>query len=421
MARLEYISFTPMRESIIDGAVEWTPDRIGAPIQNLPQIFWSTGDGWVEANLWALDRATSTTGSDIKTVCALMKHLNAYADWIESEGIDWRHFPNRMADRCLVRYRGNLICLRDSGSLKPSTVTSRMRAVIQFYRYAQVHGFVSRHAPMWSDRLAVVHYFDAVGFERTLMRVSSDLAIPNRARPGLLLEDGLTSLRDEHVRHLMEFTASERLNEIHLMLSLGFFTGARIGTISTLRVNSVEDAMPDQSMADFFRIRVGPGTGVSTKFDVSGDLLVPRFLIETLRRYAYSMDRLTRQAKARSECRNFLFLTSRGNPYRSETFNRLMTDLRRRAVRHGLRFMLNFKFHQTRCTYGTRLMELALRVAGEAAAIAFVRDAMLHKDEAVTLRYVRFLQQAPVKAAISNEFTAAFSGIVNRNWNKFDA
>jgi hypothetical protein len=66
-------------------------------------------------------------------------------------------------------------------------------------------------------------------------------------------------------------------------------------------------------------------------------------------------------------------------------------------------------------------MELALRVAGEAAAIAFVRDAMLHKDEAVTLRYVRFLQQAPVKAAISNEFTAAFSGIVNRNWNKFDA
>lgn len=421
MARLEYIRFTPMRESIIDGAVEWAPDQIGSPIQNLPQIFWSTGDGWVEANLWALDRATSATGSDIKTVSALMKHLNAYAGWIEAEGIDWRHFPNRMTDRCLVRYRGSLISQRDSGFLKPSTVASRMRAVIQFYRYAQVHGFVSRHAPMWNDRIAVVHYFDAVGFERTLMRVSSDLAIPNRARPGLLLEDGLTSLRDEHVRDLMEFTASERLNEIHLMLSLGFFTGARIGTISTLRVKSVENAMPDPSMTDFYRIRVGPGTGVSTKFGVSGDLLVPRFVIETLRRYAYSMDRLTRQAKARDEWRNLLFLTSRGNPYRSETFNRLMTDLRRRAVRHGLRFMLTFKFHQTRCTYGTRLMELALRVAGEAAAIAFVRDAMLHKDEAVTLRYVRFLQQAPVKAAISNEFTAAFSGIINRNWNKFDA
>lgn len=421
MVRLEYIRFTPMRDSIDDGIVEWTPDQIGSPIHDLPQIFWSTGDGWVEANLWALDRATSTSGADIKTVSALMKHLSAYANWLETEGIDWRHFPNRMADRCLVRYRGSLIRLRDSGVLKPSTVTSRMRAVIQFYRYAQIHGFVSRSAPMWNDRMSVIRYFDAVGFERTLMRVSSDLAIPNRARPGLLLEDGLTSLRSEHVRDLMEFTASENLDEIHLTLSLGFFTGARIGTITTLRVASVEDAIPDLSMTEFSRIPVGPGTGVSTKFSVSGDLLVPKFLIDALRRYTYSMDRLTRQAKARDECRDLLFLTSRGNPYQPETFNRLMTDLRRRAARHGLRFMLRFKFHQTRCTYGTWLMELALRVTSEAAAIAFVRDAMLHKDEAVTLRYVRFLQQAPVKAALSNEFTAAFSGISNRDWDKFDA
>ncbi|WP_321789594.1 site-specific integrase [Paraburkholderia sp. J94] len=421
MALLEYIRFTPMRECIENGVVNWEIDRIGRVIERLPQIFWSTGDSWSEVNLWAADRTISVSGSDMKTISALMKHLCAYADWLEAEGIDWRHFPKRMADRCLVRYRGNLIRQRDSGLLKPSTTTARMRAVIQFYRFSLVQGFVSRNAPVWKDRMAVIRYFDVTGFERTLMRVSSDLAIPNRARPGLALEDGLTSIGAEHVKNLLEFTAAEQLDAIHLMLSLGFFTGARIGTIATLRVGSVEDAMPDPSMTGLYRIPVGPGTGVQTKFSVSGDLLVPRFLIDALRRYTYSIPRLARQAKATAECRHLLFLTSRGNPYRPESFNRLMTDLRRRAVRQGLHFMSAFRFHQTRCTYGTWLMEIALRVAGEAAAIAFVRDAMFHKDEAVTLRYVRFLQQAPIKATIANEFTVAFSGVRNRNWNSFDA
>src|SRR6516225_5835251 len=105
MALLEYVRFTPMRESIENGAINWEIDRIGPVIEDLPQIFWSTGAGWSEANLWAVDRVTSAAGSNIKTISALMKHLCAYADWLETEGIDWRHFPKRMAERCLVRYR----------------------------------------------------------------------------------------------------------------------------------------------------------------------------------------------------------------------------------------------------------------------------------------------------------------------------
>jgi hypothetical protein len=86
-----------------------------------------------------------------------------------------------------------------------------------------------------------------------------------------------------------------------------------------------------------------------------------------------------------------------------------------------MRFMEHFKFHQTRATYGSMLMELALGVADVKSAVAFVRDAMLHKHEATTLRYVHFVQKAPVKARISKEFAAVFSGVVNRNWNQFHA
>lgn len=422
MAKLESIRFTPMREAIEDGIARWEFDKLGRRIDKLPQIFWDSGEPWSEANHWALIKALSTVGGKIKTVLSLMKHLTPYASWLESTGMDWRHFPMRMTDRAIVQFRGELIRQRDElGVLAPSTATSRMAAVIQFYRHAQIYGFVGQSSPMWRDRQVLHRFFDPVGFERTMLRISSELAIPNRRRIGEQLEDGLTPLRPEHSAMLLDFTQRAGLQELHLMLSIGLLTGARIETISTLRVKNIEGALPDDSMHGFYRVRVGPGTGVNTKFDVSGDLLVPDFLMDALKRYAYSMRRLRRQALASDKNRGRLFLTVKGNPYEASSFNRLMTDLRRRAVAAGLHFMRRFKFHQTRASYGTMLMGLALDVTSAKNAVAFVCGAMLHKDEATTMRYVRFIQNVPVKALISKEYTAVFSGVVNRDWSQFHA
>lgn len=421
MANLEFIKYTPVREFIEDRNVSWVPDRLARPIDKLPQIFWDSGEPWHEANHWALTKATSTAGGDIKTVTSLMKHLSAYASWLESVKLDWRHFPMRKQDRAIVLFRGELIAQRGRGSLAPSTTRARMAAVIQFYRHAHTHGLVDRQSPMWKDRQVVVRYYDTVGFERTLMRTSSELAIPNRSRPGLRLEDGLTPLKTDDAVKLLEFAKHQRLHELNLILSLGLLTGARIETITTLGVKDVENARPDAETPDTYRIPVGPGTGVNTKFDVSGELMVPKFLINDLRDYAYSMRRLRRQGRANESNRGFLFLTIQGNPYGSGSFNRLMTDLRRRAIAAGLRFMGSFKFHQTRATFGTWLMEVALRVAGTKAAVAFVKDAMLHKDEKTTFLYVRFHEQTPVKVAVANEFSTVFSGVINRDWNQYNA
>ena len=421
VANLEFIKYTPFREVIEDRDVRWVHDKLARPIDKLPQIFWDSGEPWHEVNHWALTKATSTIGGDIKTVTSLMKHLAAYASWLESLELDWRHFPLRRQDRAIVLYRGELIILRDRGSLAPSTIRARMAAVIQFYRHAHAYGLVDRNSPMWTDRQIVVRYYDTVGFERSLLRISSELAIPNRARPGLRLEDGLLPLRTDDVVRLLKFTKDERLHELNLILSLGVFTGARVETITTLGVKNIENARPLAETPDTYRIPVGPGTGVNMKFDVSGALMVPKFLINDLREYAYSMRRLRRQGLASEPNRGVLFLTIRGNPYESGSFNRLMTDLRRRALSAGMRFMGSFKFHQTRATFGTWLMEVALRVASTKAAVAFVRDAMLHKDEKTTFLYVRFHEEGPVKAAMANEFSAVFSGLVKRDWNQYHA
>ena len=69
------------------------------------QIFWSDGKPWREANLWAIERASSKDYS-LKTINGNMNGLLNYAKFLEEENIFWFSFPTKKADRCLVQYRG---------------------------------------------------------------------------------------------------------------------------------------------------------------------------------------------------------------------------------------------------------------------------------------------------------------------------
>ena len=427
MARLESINYVPQRAVVSEREVSWVSTPYSKPISGLPQIFWKNGTPWIEANHWALYKVQSMSVK-INTVQSLMAHLHKYASWLEVEEeknkignkvqqTDWRHFPMRKSDRILVRYRGALIAKRDEGDLKPSTASARMRAVIQFYRHCATNHFISREAPKWQDKLVIVSYYDSVGFKRTVNRLSTDISIPNRARLGFRLEDGLLPITSEHMTELLRFTSENSSEELHLMLTIGFLSGARIGTICSLRLENLENALPDNNVPGFTSIAVGPGTGVATKFDVNGHLLIPDFLLSELKRYAYSSHRLQREQQATKENKRLLFLTRFGNPYTTpdklsgSAITREMTDLRRSAFKAGLKFMQFFHFHQTRATYGTWIMTIALTKVDQKAAIEFVRNAMLHKNEATTMRYITFLGQTKTKIEVGNIFTQAFCGL----------
>ena len=415
MARLENINYVPHRAVVLENAVEWVRESGVPALSCLPQIFWKNGMPWAEANHWALDKARFAYVK-LNTVQNLMGHLHKYASWLEQEQVDWRHFPPRRSDRVLVRFRGALIVARNAGHISPSTTTARMRAVIQFYRHCSSYNFVSRDAPKWTDKQIVVRFFDSCGFERTLQRLSTDISIPNRARLGFRLEDGLLPIRSDHQTQLLRFTSENASEELHLMHMAGFFTGARSGTITTLRVQSLENATPDIQASGMWNIRVGPGTMVTTKFDVSGTLLVPDQLMQELKRYAYSSRRVKRVEKAAKENKSLLFLTSFSNPYKPTAISREMVALRRRATKAGLKFMTKFRFHQTRATFGTWLMSIALSVPNVSmkAAIEFVRNALLHKHESTTMLYIKFLEHTEAKIEVANAFSKAFIGIESR-------
>lgn len=143
MARLEYVDFRPWREVPVDDGFVWEPDKLAPEIKGLPQIFWESGEGWAEANHWAVDKIVSDC-VHLDTAKGLMKQLHAYSSFLELHELDWRHFPTRLSERAAVQFRGHLIKQIEQGSLQSSTARSRISAIVQFYRHAATRDFINR-------------------------------------------------------------------------------------------------------------------------------------------------------------------------------------------------------------------------------------------------------------------------------------
>ncbi len=249
-----------------------------------------------------------------------------------------------------------------------------------------------------------------MGFERTISGTTTDLSIPNRKRPGQTLEDGLLPVSETDRDAILDFAAENATPELYLMLALGFFTGMRLGSICDLKIQSLERAAPDPSAEGLLRLAVGPGAAppVHTKFGVTGQVWIPEALRDELLEYAKGWRRMEREAKASPENRDLLFLTRFGNAYgrrgtdQSSAVNVEMSEFRKRGVKAELQVLRKFRFHQSRCTFGTELARLALSACADVAiVIATVSDALLHgpNSEATTFKYIRFVQALPIETS----------------------
>lgn len=395
------------------GRVRWT-DAGSAPIPNLPQICWEDGSSWGEANVWAVQQASSRK-THIDTVARSMSHLTAYARWLESEGMDWWQFPEREDDRCLVKFRGALVALRDAGELAPSTTSQRMAAVVRFYRWLQRKKLLSSDLLLWQERQIGVRLADKFGFEHTLRITSTDLSIPNSKVSGALpLEDGLMPVSISAMNQILDLAYEKSSEELYLMLLLGFRSGLRIGTILDLKIQTIAAAAVDPAVG-WHQISLGPGARppVATKFGVSGVVPVMNDVLDKLRNYINSTRRLKRQSLASGPDRDLLFLNRFGKPYTaqgSRAINVSMSRLRDVGTTSGAIAVEGFHFHRSRATFATELMRAALKCMPVSDAIAMVREACLHRDEATTLRYVKFVERTEAMANAADAFTEAFLG-----------
>lgn len=417
MATLEHIAYLPESPEVqANGKIAWVRCRHHRELERLPQIFWDNGSTWPEANLWALDLALSK--ASIKTVIATMQGLLTYAKWLEAESIDWWHFPRRAADRCLYRYRGFLVYARDRGELAPSTVSARMSTVIRFYRWAEANELLTPESLMWNDRTVKIRIQDLTGFHRSMNVLSTDLAIPNRTIAGdLHLEDGLMPVTRAERDAIIQFTHDHSSEEVSLMLRLGFLTGMRLGTICDIKEGTVQDSVP-APVPGFHQLSVGPGAQprVKTKMGVTGRVLIPNHLLDDLKAYLCSERRLLRKGLADNSDADLAFLNPHGKPYEDRdgghsAVNTEISRLRKLAEIEGVPEMRGFKFHRSRATFATMLMMAALDTFNEvSSAIAFVRNACLHKRESTTLEYIKFIEDTQAMSEAADKFTDFFMG-----------
>ncbi|EBA00649.1 site-specific integrase [Marinobacter sp. ELB17] len=414
MASLEFIHYLPRRAEINDGSFQWK-DLKRKPIKNLPQIVWEDNSTWAEANLWALGQATSSK-RDIKTVRSNLGHLLGYAKWLEAESITWWHFPKRESERCLIRFRGALVAARNNGELAPSTASQRMAAVIRFYKWMQSRRLISPEWPMWEERSVGITLTNSFGLEHTMRVASTDLSIPNRKVAGAIqLEDGLLPVSILAMKEILALADKTSSEELSLMLRIGFFTGLRLGSITDLKVKTLQDAtiVPE---VGWKRLVVGPGARppVATKYSVSGAVPIPEELLDLLLDYSISTRRLKRQALASLEDQGLLFLTRYGNSYSgddSRAVNVEMSRLRATGKKIGLKVLRGFHFHRTRATFATELMKVALKFMPVSDAIQFVRESCLHRDESTTMKYIKFIEANKAMAEAADEFTNLFMGL----------
>lgn len=422
MATLECVRHFPHRAEVSDDCVVWVAADARRLIERLPQIVWSDHTPWREANLWALQQA-SVAKKSIKTVTSVMTSLHAYAQWLEAQNVDWWHFPVREEERCLVRYRGALIEAMNEGEIAPSTTSLRMAVAVRFYRWLSANRLLSPRWPMWRERQVGIRIMDSFGFERTLKMRSTDLAIPNRARHGERLEDGLLPVSIADRDAILALAQEKASEELALMLRLGFRTGMRLGTITDLKIGTLDRAAPDPLLPGWYRLAVGPGArpAVHTKFGVTGQIWIEAGDLQSLKDYFYSVRRLKRQAQAKPHHRDLVFLSRFGRPYgdpgtgfgveSNRAIKVEMGRLRAAGIASGVNVLNNFHFHQSRCTFATELARVVLRHGGVSMAIQMVKEALLHKDEATTLKYIKFVEKSAVMAEVADEFTRSFLGL----------
>jgi len=416
MARIETVRYCSHRAEIGDEKIEWLPRSIGQSIDALPLIFWSNGMPWREVNLWFIEQA-STQSIDIKTVQSKASALLTYAKWLEATNVSWTHFPELKYERCLERYRGALVLMRQESALAPSTTSHKIRVVVQFYKWIILKGLLSPEWPMWVSKTIGISYTDKRGYSRVQEVSTTSLAIPNRKRPHELLEDGVWPVSQLDRELILDCAERHMPIEISLILLLGFHTGMRIQTITDLKIQTITQAVPHPLMEHISLLAVGPGASpsVATKYDVTGQIEIPNLLLEQLIDYSHSIQRILRKTRANESNRDLIFLTKAGNPYARRGFdtstaiNVAMHKLRQIARKQDIKALTDFKFHQSRATFATEYAVFAVATDPQ-NAIAIVMRSLLQKDEATAMRYIKFAKRTPIKSQAANEFTRRFLG-----------
>jgi integrase len=343
----------------------------------------------------------------------------------------------------IFKYRTRLIEQANAGLISASSARGRINAVVNFYRFLVTEDLVDhqRYGIPFKDVYKYIAVDNEFGARRKMAIKSHDLAIhvPAKAQNSEAIVDGgeLSPLTvEEQAVVLKALQKSSR--EYQLMFYLALFTGARLQTICTLRINCLFNRESDSH--GFIRLPVGAGTGIDTKFQKPMTLLIPNWLARDLKIYINSEQARQRRQKSNygDSDENYVFLTKLGTAFytskaeqqelteqikASDSFGARLKLYEGEAVRSYLKVVLlpeirlidpqfpSFKFHDLRASFGMNLLESQLQHLPEGhsamTAVEYVQARMGHRNISTTLQYLNYKSRLQWRSKIQHEYESS--------------
>ena len=418
-------------------------EKYGDACLEFPIIIQGDGQPSEIFNLYLMKKLQQTIQYDFKTFASIANQLLDFQRFLEDEKLDCLKFHKLKQLNAIFKYRTRLIDQVNAGLIGASSARGRINAVVNFYRFLVIEDLVDhqRYGIPFQDVYKYIAVDNEFGARRKMAIKSHDLAIhvPAKAHNSEAIVDGgeLSPLTVEEQTVVLK-ALQQSSREYQLMFYFALFTGARLQTICTLRIENLFNRESDSH--GFIRLPVGAGTGVDTKFQKPMTLLIPNWLAQDLKIYINSEQARQRRQKSNygDSDENYVFLTKLGTPFytskaeqqkltekikTSDSFGTRLKLYEGEAVRSYLKVVLlleirlidpqfqHFKFHDLRASFGMNLLESQLQHLPEGhnhmTAVEYVQARMGHRNISTTLQYLNYKSRLQWRSKIQHEYESS--------------
>lgn len=385
---------------------------------HFPVLLNSDGSVWKYANLYLLSRIKEYKQPSSKTLDSIANDLKDFGLWCVQNEIDYLKAERKILSPT-YRYRGSLQEKYVKGEISESSIKRKISSVIGFYRYLIAVQQIHFKFPLWEEGISSISYFDNKGFMQSKQVVTTDIGKTSLiqreeySNSKVIKDGGKLCPLTEHEQKVMFKCLKEIGNR---EMSLGFLisvaTGARMGTVYTLRLKHFAKTVSDNEKE--VGIKVGYGTDCDTKNNKKYMLYFPVWLYNAIRVYINSPRSKKRRNKAKHIFENnsmqYVFLNNRGKPYyvaNNDPYKIEYMDIPRgNTIRVFINTALKkhislsnedieFSFHDLRATYGMNtLNKIMPLVEKEEKSLSFVlnfiKERMGHSSLVTTEHYLNF-------------------------------
>ncbi len=420
------------------------PSGVSYSFKLFPVVLNSDGSPWAFACLYIFDRIEADIAPNMETYKSIATDLRAFRVWLD-ENVDtpelFSHFPRFVQGRVTYRYAAYLRQRVMANLSETSTSERRFNNVIRFYSWLIEKNYLNPMFSPWEEKTITLKISDQHGVSFYKKIKTTNLSLNTSKLNHTFddfIEDGgkLRPLTQEEQRWVFDSLNALGNIEMNLILLVMLLTGARIQTVCTFQIGHFTNPYPKYSssikgLGEVIKLKAGPGTGIDTKFNKSGVLMIPRALYQALHHYAISPR--VRKRSALTELgwdeAQYLFLTQQGSPYyesradivgavegfdrhhfkKGETIRQYLKEQLIPYVQKKFKGEFSFRVHDLRATFGMNVESRLVRLVHEGKltmdkARQILATLMWHSSSETTDKYLNYrLKNEEVFAAV-NEY-----------------